>query len=447
MRLFGTNGVRGVVGRDMTPEFATRLGRAIGIFFNGCVAIASDARNSGPMIKNATASGIMSSGVDVIDLGITPTPSMQYYVRTHNLSGGVMITASHNPPEFNGIKCVGPSGRELTRDDEEKIESLFSEGAECVRWDSVGALTYDASATESYVGAIIARTDVSVIRSAKLTVVMDCANGASFGSAPMLLEKLGVKVITMNTRVCKIPSHPSEPTEDNLSDLISKVKETNADLGIAHDGDADRAMFVADDGKFVGGDKSLSVMAKYILSKKSGIVVTPVSSSSMVDDVVNENGGTVIRTAVGSPTVARVMLENDAIFGGEENGGMIFAEHQLCRDGAMAAAKMMECIAKNGPLSKQLSSLPSYHTEKRKTDCPDAVKEKLLEHLAAVYKDVKTDRTDGLKMIYGDGWVLARPSGTEPKFRIYSESKDKDVAVRRANEAEAKAKQFLESFN
>ena len=441
-RLFGTNGVRGVVNKDLTADLALRLGKAIGSFFKGDVAIAADTRDSKDMILSAVAAGMMSVGANVINLGVTPSPALQYYVASHNIAGGVIITASHNPPQFNGIKCVGPTGRELIRADEEKIEGFFSKDMKCCQWDSVGTMSSYASATEDHVNAVLKHVDADAVRKAKLTVIMDCANGASFISAPLLLKRLGVKAIILNGDPRGIPERPSEPTEENLGELISLVKSKKADIGIAHDGDADRTAFVSDGGRFVGGDEGLSIIAKYALSKKKGPVVTPVSSSSMVDDVVMKAGGTMIRTAVGTPTVTKVMLDNKAIFGGEE-GGMIFPEHQLCRDGAMTAAKMLECIAKEGPLSKQISKLPVYHIIKRKIDCPDDLKDPLLKFLKDANKGAKADMTDGLKLIYADGWVLARPSGTEPKFRVYSESKNKDVALKRSDETVSKAIEFV----
>jgi phosphomannomutase/phosphoglucomutase len=443
-RLFGTNGVRGVVNEELTVDMAIRLGKAIGSFFKGDVAIATDTRKSRDMIRSAVVSGLMSVGSNVIDLGVTPTPAMQHFVGTHDAAGGVMITASHNPPQFNGIKCVGPTGRELTRQDEETIESLYSGEMGCSGWDSVGTMVPYASATDDYVDAVIKHVDADAIRNAGLTAIMDCANGAAFRSAPLLLRKLGVRTITLNEDPYGCLGRPSEPTEENLKDLTALVKSTKADLGIAHDGDADRTAFIADGGRFVGGDEGLSIMAKYALSKNKGTVVTPVSSSSMVDDVVKAAGGTMIRTAVGTPTVTKVMLDSNAVFGGEE-GGMIFPEHQLCRDGAMTVAKMLECIVMKGALTEQIGKLPAYHIIKRKIDCPDCLKGALLEFLRGTYKNAKVDTTDGLKLIYNDGWVLARPSGTEPKFRIYSESKIKDVALRRADETEAKAKEYVKS--
>ncbi|MCL2712225.1 MAG: phosphoglucosamine mutase [Methanomassiliicoccaceae archaeon] len=444
-RMFGTNGIRGVVNEEITIDLAVRLGKAIGEFFHDKVVIASDTRNSGSMIKSAVASGLMAVGVNVIDIGTVPTPAMQYYVASHDVDGGVMITASHNPPQFNGIKCVGPAGRELIKVSEEKIEEHYDVDVDCLAWNKVGTMTYDPSAAESYVNAVIKKVDAEAIRNANLTVILDCANGASYVTAPLLLSKLGVRVITLNAHPQgDFPGHPSEPTEENLKDIISLVRTADADLGIAHDGDADRTVFIDGEGNFISGDKSLSLMARYILSKEKGLVVTPVSSSSMVEEVVTASGGTVMYTQVGSPTVSKTMFEQRAVFGGEENGGMIFPEHVLCRDGAMTAAKMLECIAKNGPLSEQVGTLPKYYMEKRKIDCPNDIKGVLQEYLRSENMGMRTDTTDGLKIFHDDGWILVRPSGTEPKFRIFSESKYPEVAMERANETEIKAIEFVE---
>lgn len=445
-RLFGTNGVRGVVNEGLTIELAVKLGKAIGTYLGDAVAIASDTRDSGSMIKAAVSAGLMSVGVNVIDLGIVPTPAMQYYVGSHDdVHGGVMITASHNPPEFNGIKCVGPTGQELVREAEGEIESLFEGDIGCKGWDSVGLTEYRDTAIEDYVDAVIEGVDAEVIRNADLTVALDCANGAAHRSTPLLLSRLGVRAITLNANPQgDFPGHPSEPTEDNLKDLIAVMGSTGADLGIAHDGDADRTIFISDKAEYVSGEKGLAVIAGYMISKEKGLVVTPVSSSSVVEDVAERAGGTVMYTAVGSPVVAKAMSENGAVFGGEENGGMIFPKHQLCRDGAMTVAVMLECIAKKGKLSVLIEGLPEYHFEKRKIDCPNDLKDPLLAYLKDSAKGTKADLTDGLKLIFDDGWVLTRPSGTEPKFRIFSESKDKDTALRRADEFENRAKEFVQ---
>ncbi len=222
------------------------------------------------------------------------------------------------------------------------------------------------------------------------------------------------------------------------------MKFTKSDLGIAHDGDADRCVFISSSGKYTSGDKCLAILARYILSKKKGVIVTPVSSSSIVEDVVNSAGGTVEYTAVGSPIVARKMMENGGIFGGEENGGMIFPDQQYCRDGAMAIAMMLECIVKVGPLNEQVAGLPVYYNEKRKVDCPNDMKKKVSEYIEQTNKDARLDKTDGLKFIYNDGWVLVRPSGTEPIYRIYTESKDESLAKERADKFQMMVLDYLD---
>ncbi len=429
-KMFGTNGVRGVVNQDMNASLALQMGKAIGNVMPGTVAIACDTRDSCAMLKSAVSSGLMAVGCDVLDLGIVPTPAIQYYVKTHEVSAGVMITASHNPPEFNGIKVIAADGTEASHDQESQIEETYDTEVPAVAWNKVGKYTVVSGAGDAYVDAVIAKLDVESIRHANLTVVLDCTNGAAFYTSPLLLKKLGVRAITLNSNPQgEFPGHLSEPTEDNLQDLLKMVKATDAVLGIAHDGDADRCVFVDGDGNYVPGDKTLAILGRSLVAANGGgTVVTPVATSSVVDEVVTGVGGSVVRTAVGSPVVARKMSEIGGIFGGEENGGLIFADHQYCRDGAMAIGRMLENIIKNGPLKEQVASLPVYYTVKKKMACPNDMKEKVLQYLDVETVDIAKDRSDGLKLLIGNDWVLARASGTEPIFRVYAESKNKAVA-------------------
>ena len=444
-RLFGTNGIRGVVNEDMTVELASRVGKAAGKFMGGMVAIASDTRVSGDMIKQAVSAGLMAAGCNVVDLGVLPTPALQYFIKTRaEIVGGVMITASHNPPKFNGIKCVSSDGTEMSREDEETIEgNYYSEDQSGS--PKIGRVWKESGADELYVNAVISNVDADAIRAAKLTAVLDCANGAACATAPLLLKRLNVRAKTLNADPQgEFPGHNSEPTEENLKDLIDTMKKGDADIGIAHDGDADRTVFVTEKGDFVSGDKSLALIARSELGKNKGLVVTPVSSSSMVEEVIVAAGGKVKYTAVGSPIVARAMIESAAIFGGEENGGLIFPDMQYCRDGAMTVAKMLEAIVKNGPLSKQIKTLPVYHTYKFKLEANDEAKETLMKTFSKEkYDGAKNDKTDGIKLIFDDGWILLRPSGTEPIFRIYSESKSKTVAKSRGEEFMKLAKSYI----
>ena len=439
MKMFGTNGIRGVANDYLDCELALRVGKAIAkVMGPGPVAIAKDTRLSSDMVRSAVSAGLMSMGVDVLDLGMVPTPALQYYVRTHpEVTAGVMITASHNPPEFNGIKCISSDGTECSHEEESAIEDAYDCDLACTTWDHVGSVRSVTGAGEDYIDAVISKVDVEAIRSAGLTVCLDCANGASVNTTPQLLRRLGVRTITLNANPDGMfPGHYSEPTEENLSDLKRMVVEFDEDLGIAHDGDADRVVFITGSGRYVAGDKSLALLARRMVMSNggSGEVVTTVATSSLVGDVVSSVGGDVELTAVGSPVVARRMIEDGGIFGGEENGGLIFADHQYCRDGAMGAARMLESIICDGDLDSQLDSLPVYHTVKDAIECDPSVLGTMVDRIAELHKGEDANRMDGLRFDYDDGWVLLRPSGTEPKFRIYSESRDPSVARRRADE-------------
>ncbi|MFW6304719.1 MAG: phosphoglucosamine mutase, partial [Candidatus Saliniplasma sp.] len=382
-KLFGTNGVRGIVNQDMTVDLALRLGKAIGTWLEqGTVAIGTDTRLSNQMLKNAVCSALNAAGCDVIDLDEAPTPAIQMYTRD-NTDLGIAITASHNPPQFNGIKCIDSDGTELIRWKEEEIEKLyFTKKFDLAEWSKVGEIRSD-DATGAYMDAVKSNVDRSIIEEANLKVIVDCANGAGCYSTPYILKDLGCDVITLNAQPDgTFPGHESEPTEKNLRDLIRLVKETDADIGIANDGDADRAIFIDENGRYLHGDKTLTLMAKTVVQEnEGGTVVTPVSSSTSVEDVVKDAGGELIYTRVGSPIVAREMIEIGALFGGEENGGLIFAEHQYCRDAGLTAAKIVEMVAAKGPLSKQVDELPSYALDKRGVSGPDEMKDELMKQL------------------------------------------------------------------
>ncbi len=439
-RLFGTNGVRGVVNEFMSAELALEVGKAIGSFMGGKVALAVDSRTSAAMLRSAVSAGLMATGIEVLDLGLLPTPALQYYVKHSGVKGGVMITASHNPPEFNGIKCVDYDGTEMPRNKEEAIEQIYFHKSFLQKsWRTVGSMRPVEGVGRSYIAAIRKQVEAPLIADAKLTVVLDCANGAGSVTSPYLLEQMGVRVITLNASPQgTFPGHESEPTPDHLQDLVATVRSTGADLGVAHDGDADRTIFVDDKGDYVMGDRSLAAVARFMVKRNNGgTVVTPVSTSSCVEDAVKAVGGEVVYTRVGSPVVARKMMEINALFGGEENGGLIFPQHQHCRDAAMAMAKVLEMVAQEGPFSKILSHVPSYSLDKRRMPCPEERKEAVLEALLDEFSGRKVDTTDGLKVFFDDGWTLIRPSGTEPIFRIFSEAKSKGAAVQHGDECQA----------
>ena len=433
-RLFGTFGVRRTANDVLTPEFATRLAACYGTQMQGTVAVGGDTRTSTPMLMEAVKAGLLSSGCDVVDLGILPTPGVQYAVRKY-YDGGVMITASHNPPKYNGIKFLDADGIGIPDDMELEIERLYFD-AEPKRADfsEIGEVYINDKIIEEYVDEAISKVDAEAIRNANLKVVVDCGSGAGCYTAPYLIRKLGCDVTSLNSQPDGFfPGRDPEPIEENLQELISVVKELGADIGLAHDGDADRTICIDEKGNFVLGDKTFTLVEKQMLKENNGgTIVTTVATSQAIYDVAEEFNGEVIATAVGDLLVARKLKDTDGLFGGEENGGLIFPDFVYGRDAVMTVAKILEIVAKESkPLSELVAELPVYYASKMKIECPDDEKEFVMTSIADEIKtttDFELDLTDGVKILKDDGWVIIRPSGTEPIFRCFAESDSQDKA-------------------
>jgi phosphomannomutase/phosphoglucomutase len=425
-RLFGTNGVRGVVNKELTVEKVTRLAAAVGARLGKEIAIGRDGRTSGPMFRDAAISGLLSVGCNVHDTGLLPTPALQFSVKHFGLDGGLMVTASHNPPEFNGVKVMASDGVEVSRQQEDEIEeSFFSGGPESCPWDRIGKIRR-LDALDSYKASVLTHIDCGVVREAGLKVAIDPGNGVAALTAPDTAGELGCKVYTINVDVDgRFPGRDSEPRPDNLGDLSALVKASGADVGVAFDGDGDRSIFVDEEGEVHWGDRSVALVARDFMEKNPGAeVATPVSSSQVIEDVVKSGGGRVIWTEVGSVVVSRTMVEKGLKFGGEGNGGIMYGPHLEVRDGSMALALILEIIAKSGkPLSELFAELPHYSQMKDRVACPEEMKEKTLEVLRESVDAPRVETIDGVKLGYPDGsWVLIRPSGTEPIFRLYAEA-------------------------
>lgn len=264
-RLFGTNGIRGIPNDDMSPDFAMSVGKAIGTYVSGEIAFGTDTRLTGDMIKNAVIAGILSTGISVIDLGVLPTPAIQYYSKKHGIYA-VVITASHNPPQYNGIKVIDKDGTELERPGEEKIEEIFySKAFRVVKWENIGRIRQVSDAIDIYINGVISNVDSDNIKSHAFKVLADAGNGAAYYSTPKLLEKLGCSITTLNANPDgRFTARNAEPVPENLVNLISLMKSGRFDLGIAHDGDADRAVFIDEKGNFIDGDRMLALITKYI---------------------------------------------------------------------------------------------------------------------------------------------------------------------------------------
>jgi phosphomannomutase/phosphoglucomutase len=451
-RLFGTNGIRGVVNKELTPEVTIKIGSAIGTFFKHAkLLVGYDARTSSPMLARAVIAGLNATECDVLFAGIAPTPALQYAIKNRKIDGGVIVTASHNPPEYNGIKVVWNDGIEISREQEIEIENIFfEEEMEYADWNKIGKTSEIQGIIDDYIEAIKQHVDVVEITKKHFHVVVDAANSVGNLTAPRLLRELGCKVTTINGNIDgTFPGRPPEPLPENLKDLALTVKAVNADLGVAYDGDADRSIFVDEHGETRWGDKTFALVEEHFLKENLGEkIVTPISSSTLVKDIADAYNGKIVWTKVGSVTVSQTMKKLNAKLGGEENGGIFYGPHQSVRDGAMATALILDIMAKTGEkLSKLLGEQPKYFIAKGKVQCPEEVKEKALEKLVKQVQSLNISTIDGVKIWFEDkSNILIRPSGTEPIYRLYAEAKTEEKAKRLVNEYTLKLEKIIESL-
>jgi phosphomannomutase/phosphoglucomutase len=436
-RLFGTNGVRGVFNKDLTLDLALRLSYALGTYFKeGKVLLGYDGRYSSPLLADVVTAGLNAMGLDVYNAGLVPTPCLQYCVKRLGYDGGVMITASHNPPEYNGIKVMARDGVEIPREEESIIEEIFF-SSNFKLSDRLGREYSISNAIDVYINGILSLVDYDAIRSKGFKVVVDLGNGAQAVAVPRLLDALGCKVITINERIDgSFPGRGSEPTVDNLHDLKAKVIDSNADLGVAYDGDGDRSIFCDEHGNIYTGDRSGAILIDHILKQSKGYsndvkIVTPINSSMLIDIVASKYRAKVIRIKVGSVEVSREMLRSNALLGLEENGGFMYARHIAVRDGAMSTALMLEALAvSNNSLSELNSMHRWFYQYKTKFQCSSTESLRVIEELRNDAKDKRVESIDGIKIwIDDESWVMVRQSGTEPIMRLYAEASD-DVRLK-----------------
>jgi phosphomannomutase/phosphoglucomutase len=435
-KLFGTNGIRGVPGEDLGLDFIAEMSQSIASFFSGeegPVLIGHDVRNSSPAIARTVLAGTLASGKDAKEGGLAPTPAHQFAVRTLGYVGGIIVTASHNPPKYNGIKVVGRDGVEISRESEAEIESIyFGRSFKRAEWNSLGKSGKETRVVENYIKGIMSQVSVSKIRERKFTVVLDIGNGAQAVAAPYLCEALGCRVISINGQSDgNFPGRGPEPTPSVLGDLSEAVKSYSAAFGVAYDGDGDRSLFCDEDGNIYWGDRTGSFLVDRLLARhEGGPVVTTVSTSQLVDWVAKKHGAKVIWTTVGSVDVSRAMITNSAPLGLEENGGFFYGPHIPVRDGAMTTALVLDALASDSDgksFSEAIAELPNFFQRKGKFECPNERKKEVMSKIEEEARGAKIDRTDGLKIWTDDeSWILVRPSGTEPLIRIYAESGDEE---------------------
>jgi phosphoglucosamine mutase len=413
MGLFGSSGIRGRVGDVITTDLALDIGRALGGTHDR-VVIGRDPRTTGEMLARALASGLMSCGAQVSDAGMVSTPTLAHAARSFDC--GVMVTASHNPPEYNGFKFWNPDGLAFVDSQREALEGALQSGAfTSASWRDVGGITEYPDAVEEHIESILAE-----IPTVELRVVVDAGCGATGGITPILFEKMGCEVVALNAEADgRFPGRDPEPSEENLSLLRKTVKETGADLGIAHDGDGDRMVAMDATGRYLGGDVLLPL---FVSRCGRGKVVVPVNASMAVDDIAGREN--VVRTRVGDVFVGEAVKAEGASFGGEPSGTWIFPDHSLCPDGVYAAARLASLAAEED-LTALVDALPHYQILQEAyeyTGPRDSVEAGLDEALTAKGWDVST--MDGWRVTWEDAWGLVRLSGTEPKVRVTAEARD-----------------------
>jgi phosphomannomutase len=443
--MVGVSGIRGRVGAALTPEVVARYAAAFGAWSiannpSRAIVVGRDSRVSGPMFHRIVVGTLQLVGCDVIDIGLTTTPGCQLAVEYHHAAGGLMLSASHNPIEWNALKCIGSSGLFLEASEGAAMRALVDTGTPHAQWDAIGRVTEDGDVAARHIETVLAipYVDVVAIRARKFKVALDCVRGAGATIMPALLERLGCEVFGLNMEPDgRFPREP-EPIPANLREFERFVSESGADIGFAVDPDVDRLALVSNEGRAVGEDYTLALAAKLVLRHRKGPIVTNLSTSLLVDDVAREAGVEAVRAPVGEVNVAVRMRDLNAPIGGEGNGGVILPEVHLGRDAPIGAALLLQLLVEEDkPLSAIVAALPRYVIVKDKLDRPNASLDTVYAALRSAFPDATVDTQDGLRLAWSDRWVHVRPSGTEPIVRVIAEGPDEQAAkelVRRSRE-------------
>jgi phosphomannomutase len=428
--MVSVSGIRGRVGESLTPEVVDRYAAGFGAWAlarstSREIVVARDSRVSGPMFHRVVVAALQSVGATIVDLDMAPTPTVQLSVEERHAAGGLAITASHNPIEWNALKFIGSSGLFLDPADSASMRSFVDRGFRRVTWDKLGALTRDEGAIRSHIDRILGLSvlDVEAIRKRQFKVALDTCHGAGSTIFPQLLEALGCRVEGINLVPDGLFHRPPEPVAENLGELSDLVRRTASVIGFATDPDVDRLALVDDTGRAIGEDYTLALATRVVLRRKRGPVVANLSTSRIVDDMAAEYGSEVIRAPVGEVNVAVRMRDEGAVIGGEGNGGVILPELHLGRDAPLAAALMLQLLVDEGlHLSGIVARFPQYRIVKDKLDRPDGALVAVYDSLSSAFPDAHEDRQDGLRLSWPDRWVHVRPSGTEPIVRVIAEA-------------------------
>jgi len=438
--MISVSGIRGHVGTDLTPELVARYAAALGAWSRSSTGMTShgsrpvvvlgrDARTSGPMYARAAAAGLMSVGVDVIDVGVVPTPTVQLAVEHHHAAAGLILTASHNPIEWNALKFVGPDGIFLDAEAGQAVRALAEEGPPRAGWNDLGTIREDPGAVERHLDAILdlPLIDVEAIRQRRFTVALDCVRGAGASAIPPLLERLSCRIHGVNLEMDGRFPHPPEPIPENLGELGALVRKTGADIGLAVDPDVDRLALVDETGTPIGEDYTLAFAVRAVLDGrltggKTPTVVVNLSTSLVVEDAARAGGARLIRAPVGEANVARMIRDEGAIIGGEGNGGVMLPALHIGRDAPLGVALILHLLAQTGvTLSRLVAESPRYTIVKSKAPRGSDLRV-LYSRLRQRFSDATADERDGLRLAWSDRWLHVRPSGTEPIVRLIAEA-------------------------
>jgi len=434
--MVSVSGIRGRVGEALTPAVVDRYAAGFGAWSlarstSREIVVARDSRVSGPMFHRVVVAALQSVGATVVDLDMAPTPTVQMAVEDRNAAGGLAITASHNPIEWNALKFIGSDGLFLDPTEAVAMRAFVDRGFGLVTWDKLGVVSRDDRAITSHIDRILKLSiiDVDAIRGRRFRVALDTCHGAGSTIFPLLLEALGCDVQAINMTPDGLFHRPPEPVAENLGELSDLVRRTESVIGFATDPDVDRLALVDGAGRAIGEDYTLALAARVVLRRRRGPVVANLSTSRIVDDMVAEFGSEVIRAPVGEVNVAVRMRDEGAVVGGEGNGGVILPELHLGRDAPLAAALVLQLLVDEGPsLAGIVARFPQYRIVKDKLDRPDGALDAVYESLRAAFPDAEVDQQDGLRLSWPDRWVHVRPSGTEPIVRVIAEAPTEDDA-------------------
>ncbi len=430
--IISVSGIRGIVGAGLSPQIACDFGCAFGTYLGGVrVVLGRDTRPSGPMIRSAVAAGLNACGCEVLDLGVVSTPGVALMTRRLGAAGGVVVTASHNPQAWNGIKFLSADGWAFGPDIAERIRQIYeSKAFALVDAVSTGRGKHQPGTHKRHVKAVLAGINADRIRQRRLRVVLDSINGAGGIGASALLERLGCEVAHINAEPNGVFAHAPEPTAENLTGLCDAVREHRADVGLAQDPDADRLALVDENGTYIGEEYTLALAARHVLSSRPGPCAANLSTSRMIDEVARSFGGcTVHRTPVGEAHVARAVIDNDCVIGGEGNGGVIDPRVVPVRDSFAAIGLVLELLAATGKtLSQLVDQIPRFCMIKQKFGCTSEKTSQVLDEVRRVFADEPLNDADGIRIDWPEGWVHVRGSNTEPIMRIIAEAADPSTA-------------------